>query len=116
MSVSKMTPGEWVICPTSDDRPYIRAGGPDGPLIAKTYRESITHGALPGYANARAIAAVPKLVKALEDLLGHWDAFTEQGTTFGNQERAYYCLAKGAQDTWKQAREALAAATTPEED
>jgi hypothetical protein len=67
-------------------------------------------------ANARAIAAVPKLVKALEDLLGHWDAFTEQGTTFGNQERAYYCLAKGAQDTWKQAREALAAATTPEED
>ena len=47
------------------------------------------------------------LVEALETLMGHWRAFNDP--EWGNQEKAYYCLAKGAQESWKKARKALAA-------
>lgn len=48
-----------------------------------------------------------RLREALGALLGHWDAFTDRGMSWGNQERAYYCLAKGAQTSWSNARAAL---------
>ena len=58
---------------------------------------------------AAAQAREARLVGALTDLLGHWDAFTDRGMSWGNQERAYYCLAKGAQASWSNARTALTA-------
>ena len=58
---------------------------------------------------AAAQAREARLVGALTDMLGHWDAFTDRGMSWGNQERAYYCLAKGAQASWSNARTALTA-------
>ena len=48
-----------------------------------------------------------ELLAALENLVGHFDAFIEVGNGWGNQEQAYYCLDKGAQDSWAKARAAI---------
>ncbi|KKL72793.1 hypothetical protein LCGC14_2081430 [marine sediment metagenome] len=62
-------------------------------------------------ANARLIAAAPAMLDALEALLSHFDNFTDESRHgWGNQEDAYYCLAKHAQDSWKKARAAIDAA------
>jgi hypothetical protein len=42
------------------------------------------------------------LVEALDNLLGHWRSYTSP--EWGNQEQAYYCLAKGAAHNWEIAR------------
>ena len=56
----------------------------------------------------RSQVEIGKLREALGLLLGHFDEFTsERRGGWGNQEDAYYCLAKGTQDSWKKAREAL---------
>ena len=65
--------------------------------------------------HAQLIAASPDLLAALEALLGHFAAFTdERRGGWGNQEDAYYCLAKGAQDSWNKARAVVAKAKAHE--
>jgi hypothetical protein len=126
MSVSKMTPGPWVAVPSSRGGDYIEQAVsyeegqevPDpipcpGSGGAMSYSRTICQmhwsGTEEWRANTRAIAAVPKLVKALE-----W---------YGEQARLCRLIhSEGdagrnalAADGGGIAREALAAATTPED-
>lgn len=48
------------------------------------------------------------LVAALRGLVARWDQFTSRNGGWGNQEDAYYDIAKHAQKEWDAARAALA--------
>jgi hypothetical protein len=122
MSVSKMTPGPWVAVPSSRGGDYIEQAVsyeegqevPDpipcpGSGGAMSYSRTICQmhwsGTEEWRANTRAIAAVPKLVKALEEgavWLRNGDPTTRGGLIECDRLASI-------------AEEALAAATTPED-
>lgn len=58
-------------------------------------------------ANGLLMAASPDLAYVLANLLAQWEAFEASS---GNQEDAYYKLAKYARPLWEAAREAIAKA------
>lgn len=81
---AEATPRPWVVENTTTERPYIRGYG--GAVVAKTYRDSVSFGALPGEANASLIVEavnnyerlVANLAKAHEALEECWEYFDQR--------------------------------------
>ena len=78
----------------------------DDPAMVETGDEIILYPSHPKHL-AELIAAAPDMAEALAELLTQWEAFE---ASYGNQEEAYYKLAKYARPAWNKARAALSKA------